>query len=455
MQATPRMNFILTHGYFLAEDPKELEIMRPYPTLGLLYISAFLKSKGKHVEITDSTFLTKSEWKAKMREQQPAAVAFYANLMTKLNNLELATWLRSEFPGILLIAGGPDVTYNKEQYLNHGFDIVVSGEGEQTMLEVYEALEAGGDLETISGISFQRKDRIQHNDSRTKIRDLSELPFPDRGAIPLEKYLTVWQKHHGKRTANISTQRGCPYTCKWCSTAVYGQSYRRNSPERVVEEILLLKEQFGVEALWFVDDVFTVSHKWIAELHALFRDNGLHIPFECITRAERLNEAVLQQLKEMGCFRIWIGAESGSQRVIERMDRRVELETVQQMMQRTRTLGMEAGTFIMVGYPGEELIDIRQTLEHIRACNPHLLTITRAYPIKGTGLFDEVEELLINRPAWAKSTDRDLRFRLPYKDRFYRFAIRYLVNGWIARRDRSPLHELKSRMAFTLMLLSR
>ena len=141
----------------------------------------------------------------------------------------------------------------------------------------------------------------------------------------------------------------------------------------------------------------------------------------------------------------------GSQRIIDRMDRRVSLETVQTTMQQTRALGMEAGTFIMVGYPGEELEDIQQTMEHIKACNPHLLTITKAYPIKGTGLYTEIEETITTNLDWQTSTDRDIRFSLPYSDKFYDYSIRYLVNGWLAHRDQSRKHRLKSRAALALM----
>lgn len=447
---------ILTHGYFLSEDPKEQVIMRPYPPLGILYISAFLKEAGKQVEIVDSTFLTTEEWKNTIREKQPGIIGFYSNLMTKLRVLELNTWIKAEFPGCITFVGGPDITYNVTNYLDAGFDYTLSGEGENTVLELADALRNNDSVEVIEGLAWKNAEgEVITNAARTKIRELNTLPFPDRASIPMESYLNVWKTHHGKRTVNISTQRGCPYTCKWCSTAVYGQSYRRNTPERVVEEILHLQQAFGVEALWFVDDVFTVSHKWIADLHAAFQRHNLKIDFECITRAERLNPTVLQQLQEMGCFRIWIGAESGSQRIIDRMDRRVELETVQQTMQLTRKMGMEAGTFIMVGYPGEDFSDILQTMEHIRSCNPHLLTITQAYPIKGTGLYNEIENDILTNHSWLTSTDRDIRFRLPYSQRFYHYAIRYLVNGWLAHRDQSIKHRMKHTLAYLAMKFTR
>lgn len=445
------MQIIGTHGYFLTEDEKEQQIMRPYPTLGLLYISAYLKKHAKNITILDSTFLCLSEWKEQVIQQQPDLLAFYTNLMTKVQIIQMVEWCKQELPSCHLVVGGPDVTYNLSNYLAAGFDFVVIGEGEQSLLELIEGLEQNRDLTSIAGLAFMQDGSLHIGSERIKIKELASLPFPDRAAIPLEKYLNTWKQFHGKRTLNISTQRGCPYTCKWCSTAVYGQSYRRNSPQKVVEEILHLQQAFEVEALWFVDDVFTVSHKWIAELHSEFKIHNLKIPFECITRAERLNTEILILLKEMGCFRIWIGAESGSQKIIDKMDRRVDLATVQQMIQETKKLGMETGTFIMVGYPDEDFDDIVSTMEHIRKCNPDLLTITKAYPIKGTELYKEVESSLISQLDWNTSTDRELKIPLPYSDLFYDYAIRYLVNGWQAKNNNSLKSKIKSRMAYLMM----
>ena len=449
------MRVVGTHGYFLEEDEKEQKIMRPYPTLGLLYISSFLKNAGKDFTVIDSTFLSKSAWKEEVLAIQPAVIAFYTNLVTKISILELVQWAKNNLPSAKIIAGGPDVTYNKLNYLTTGIDFIISGEGEQTMLELVDAIENNQPTHDIPGVSYLSNGTLVEGSERIKIKEMEDLPLPDRSSIPLENYLSTWKKHHGKRTLNISTQRGCPYTCKWCSTAVYGQSYRRNTPKRVVEEIKHLVDVYSVEALWFVDDVFTVSHKWIKELHSEFQRNDLFIPFECITRAERLNPTILHLLKEMGCFRIWIGAESGSQKIIDKMDRRVDLRTVQEMIQETQRQGMEAGTFIMVGYPDEELIDIKQTLDHIQKCNPTHLTITQAYPIKGTGLYDEMENKFINQPNWEVSTDREITFALPYSQKFYAHSIRYLVNGWLAKRDQSLKHQLKSWSSYQLMLLTK
>lgn len=449
------MKVVLTHGYFIAADEKEQKIMRPYPTLGLLYISAFLKEHQKDVELIDSTFEQIIPWQKQIISSQPDLIAFYTNLMTKVEVLRQLRYLKKQLPNTVFVVGGPDVTYNVDRYLAAGFDFIVIGEGEQTMLDLVNALEQNTPFQEVAGIAFTENEATIQTEARVKIKDLETLPFPDRSAIPFETYLETWGRHHGKRTANISTQRGCPYTCKWCSTAVYGQSYRRNDPVRVVEEIIHLQKDFGVEALWFVDDVFTVSHKWVEQLHAEFAKRQLQIPFEIISRAERLNETVLQQLKDMGCFRIWIGAESGSQKIIDRMDRRVTLETVQEMMQLTQKMGMEAGTFIMVGYPGETQEDIVATMKHIQKCNPDYLTITQAYPIKGTALYKEIETEITVQPDWNISTDRDIRFALPYSEKYYKQAIRYLVNGWQGHKFGGLKHKVKSKAAFQLMKVTK
>lgn len=424
---------ILTHGYFLNEDAKEQQIMKPYPPLGLLYLSGWLKQHQQEVIVLDTTFSSKEIWKEKLLQIKPKMLAFYINLMTKLNVLELVEWVRSQetLAHTRIVAGGPDVTYNVENYLTCGIDFIISGEGEQTILELTQAIfNNETDFSYIKGLSYFKGGTLIQTAEREKINDMSLLPIPDRASIDLEPYLKVWQTQHGKRTTNISTQRGCPYTCKWCSTAVYGQSYRRRPPALVAEEIEILIREYKVDALWFVDDVFTVSHKWLRELGSEFKARGIRIPFECITRAERLNEDILELLKEMGCFRIWIGAESGSQRILDAMDRKVDVQVVQKMIVKARESGIEAGTFIMLGYPGETLDDIRETARHLMAATPDLVTITKAYPIKGTSLYEEVEDTIVSEKEWKHSTDRDLDFPRNYSDRFYNYAIPYVMNSW-------------------------
>ena len=436
---------VLTHGYFLTEDPKEQAIMKPYPPLGILYISAYLAQHGVENEVFDTTFSNKSLLYAYLLEHRPPFLALYVNLMTKLNVLEIIRWVRAQavFDRTQIVLGGPDVTHNVDDYLTAGTDVVVLGEGEQTMLELVmgaaptaesrESLSAfsTGHLHrmSIAGIAFRLSDSTTHRTApREKIRDLDTLPFPNRLKINLQNYLDAWKQVHGHSAISISTQRGCPYTCKWCSTAVYGQSYRRRSPEHVVDEIIWLQKNYAFDLIWFVDDVFTISHKWLQGFCEALESRSVQVRFECITRADRMNTAVIEMLRQAGCFRVWIGAESGSQRIIDAMDRRVEVEQVQEMIQSAQKSGIQAGTFIMLGYPGETEVDIRATVAHLKASNPDLFTITVAYPIKGTGLYNEVEAQQTLELPWASSTDRDREFQRTYPRRYYDYAVRWTVN---------------------------
>ncbi|MEI6412239.1 MAG: radical SAM protein [Bacteroidota bacterium] len=428
------MQVLLSHGYFLREDPKEQEIMKPYPPLGILYLSAWLERHGIEHGVFDTTFSDKTTLENYLLEHRPAIVALYVNLMTKLNILAIIRFIRIQ-PALhktLIVLGGPDVTHNTEGYLAAGADLIVIGEGEQTMLEIAQQYAPGKttDFSNISGLAYFASDGGVHKTAaRQKLKELDELPVPNRQRIDLQQYLDVWKQAHGHSAVSVSTQRGCPYTCRWCSTAVYGQSYRRRSPQAVADEIEDLQRHYDFDLIWFVDDVFTVSHKWLAEFREVLFARQIQISFECITRADRLTDEVLAVLKDCGCFRVWIGAESGSQRIIDAMDRRVDVHQVREMIKSARRTGIQAGTFIMLGYPGETEADIFETVEHLKDSDPDLFTITVAYPIKGTGLYEEVESTATAALPWAERTDRDLDFKRSYPRRYYDFAVRWTVNS--------------------------
>ncbi|MEZ4848829.1 MAG: radical SAM protein [Bacteroidia bacterium] len=423
------MKILLTHGYFLLEDPKEREIMRPYPPLGILFVSAFLEENGYDNTIFDTTFSSTEAQRAYLCEHRPDCLMIYVNLMTRVNVLRLISFVKNE-PSLShtkIILGGPEVRYNAEDLLDHGADFLVIGEGELTALELIEWLAGKSELNLaqIQGLGYvnEKGEKIT-TEERTKVKSIDELPFPNRKKIDLRAYMETWRTHHGQSTLSVSTMRGCPYTCKWCSRGVYGLSYRRRSPEKVVDEMLFLKETYQPDSLWFVDDVFTVSHKWLEKFVEEVKRRDAGIPFECITRADRMNEEVIDMLKEAGCFRVWIGAESGSQKIIDLMDRRVDVNQVRDMIKLSRQKGIQAGTFIMLGYPGETEEDIEETIHHLKVSNPDYFTITVAYPIKGTDLYQEVESIQLNQLNWADSSDRDIDFQRSYPRKYYHWAVR-------------------------------
>jgi len=416
--------------------------MRPYPPLGILYISGYLEDQGIQNEVYDTTFSSKKAFRTYLLTYRPRLIGIYVNLMTKLNVLETIRFVKEHLTETTIILGGPEVRYSAENFLRYGADYIVIGEGEETMTELVNSLilvpadiddDSPGQADStsrksIAGIAFLDNDNFVQNPERQKIKDLNDLSIPNRKKINLRQYLDAWKTFHGKNALSVSTMRGCPYTCKWCSRAVYGLSYRRRNPDKVVEELVQIKKEYNPDSLWFVDDVFTISHKWLTSLRDELRKHNLLIPYECITRADRLNEEVILMLKETGCFRVWIGAESGSQKVIDLMDRRVDVNQVREMIQLTRKHGIEAGTFIMLGYPGETEEDIEETIRHLKKSNPDYFTITVAYPIKGTELYQEIEAVQTTNLDWSTSTDRQVDFKRTYSRKYYDYAVKRVIN---------------------------
>ncbi len=463
------LKILLTHGYFLDEDEKEKEIMRPYPPLGILYISAYLEKNGFDNSIHDSTFSTFEKLCAQLISDKPDLVGIYTNLMTKITVLRIAAFIKSK-PELLhtkIVLGGPEVRNHVDNFLTYGADIIALGEGEETMLEIvqhFASNQKNDALYSVKGVAFKNEGgQIKHTENRALLRNIDDLSFPNRKKINLQLYFDAWKSKHGQSALSISTMRGCPYTCKWCSRAVYGQSYRRRSAKLVVDEMENIQQNYAVDTLWFVDDVFTVSHKWMQEFRDEVVKRAIRMPFECITRADRLNDETLALLKESGCFRVWIGAESGSQKIIDAMDRRVSVEQVREMIQLAKKHHIQSGTFIMLGYPGETEADIEETIHHLKVSDPDLYTITVAYPIKGTPLYAEVEERFVKQLDWDKSTDRDIDFKRTYRRKYYDFALRRLYNevayhkGVLNKAASSKLakHKLKSIAAKGGMLWHR
>jgi anaerobic magnesium-protoporphyrin IX monomethyl ester cyclase len=432
------MKILLTHGYFLEEDAKERQIMKPYPPLGLLYVSAFLEAGGFPNEVFDSTFASFAQLTSHLEEMQPDLIGVYVNLMTRPNVLRLIRHIR-QHPHLreaYIVLGGPEVRHHRDRLLQAGADAIVLGEGEETTLELARRLQRSGARAMRQGAAaglagaavVDAAGAVTEGAARPLRKDLDSLPLPARDKIDLDRYFVAWKSRHGESAVSVSTMRGCPYTCRWCSRAVYGQSYRRRSPAAVADELEALQRKYTFDTVWFVDDVFTVSHRWLKAFRDEVLRRRLVIRYECITRSDRLDAVSLQWLKESGCFRVWIGAESGSQNVIDAMDRRVDVQQVRDMIRAAREQGLQAGTFIMLGYPGETEHDIEATIRHLVESDPDLYTITVAYPIRGTPLFEEVEGRLLQQLPWETATDRDLDFRRTYPRRYYDYALRRLYN---------------------------
>jgi anaerobic magnesium-protoporphyrin IX monomethyl ester cyclase len=432
-------DILLTHGYFLAEDEKERQIMKPYPPLGVLYLSAYLKRAGFSAEVFDSTFGEREQLVQRMRAAPGGVIGIYSNLMTRRSVLQIVRAAKAAAWTVIL--GGPESANYVHEYLDAGADVIVVGEGELTLAELITELARLGAhrLHGVAGIAFRDETgAVVRTRDRVKIADLDSLPWPDREAIDHSLYLQAWKTRHGASSINLITARGCPYRCNWCSHAVYGHSHRRRSPANVAEEMRWIVDRYAPDQVWYADDVFTISHPWMQSYLTELRKRGIHRPFETITRADRLqSDNAAAMLRELGCYRIWIGSESGSQKILDAMERGVSVEQVRRACRLAQAHGIQVGMFLMWGYEGEELEDIEATVEHVKASNPDVFFTTVSYPIKGTGYFDKVRDRVHMPVAWAEASDRDYVVAGRHGRGYYQLADQWLRNEVEAFRLRS------------------
>jgi radical SAM superfamily enzyme YgiQ (UPF0313 family) len=290
---------------------------------------------------------------------------------------------------------------------------------------------------------------IVRTPAAAQIPDLDSLPWPDRERIDMRRYLAAWRERHGLGSVSLITARGCPYSCRWCSHSTYGKTHRRRSPSAVADEAEWILNQYGPEMLWYADDVFTIHHGWTLQYAAELKRRGIRVPFECITRADRLNPKMADALAEMNCFRVWIGSESGSQRVLDAMERGVRVEQVQEAVALTRTRGIQAGMFLMWGYEGEQIEDIEATVDHVKKCRPDVFLTTVSYPIKGTGYYKDVQDKLVHIGEWSESTDRDWQVRGRHSRRYFQFADELLRTSMEAAPDSARISAARNGLRAT------
>jgi anaerobic magnesium-protoporphyrin IX monomethyl ester cyclase len=432
-------DILLTHGYFLFEDEKEAKVMKPYPTLGLLYISAYLRRAGFAVEVFDSTFSSRENLFERLKNGPKSVLGIYTNLTTRSAILEITTRARAH--GWIVVLGGPEAANYPQEYIERGAHVVVSGEGELTLAELLPELAKKGPhrLHDVLGTTFQDESgSVITNPPRPQIENLDNLPWPDRGQIDQARYVDVWRTHHGRGSVNLITARGCPYKCNWCSHAVFGFSHRRRSYMDCANELEHIRDSYHPDQVWYADDVFTIHHGWLRDYAAELKRRNLHLPFETISRADRMmDENVIRTLAEMGCYRIWIGSESGSQRILDAMQRGVKVEQVEWVSKMAKRLGIEVGMFLMWGYDGETIEDMQATIDLVKKCDPEQFLTTVSYPIMNTGYFRRIADRVILNKSWDDSTDRDYAIRNRHSRTYYQHADRWLRKEVAAHRASS------------------
>jgi radical SAM superfamily enzyme YgiQ (UPF0313 family) len=418
-------------SYYLRFDPKLWEAMQPYPPLGSLYAASYVREQGYEVALFDA-MLAESEaaWMAALDKHQPEYAVLYEDSFNYLSKMCLLRMRQAAFTmveaakarGCIVIVSGSDATDHAEKYFQHGVDFILIGEGELTLGELLDCLSAKTDrpLESILGLAWPHDGQIQRTAERPFVKDLDKFPFPAWDLVDIPSYQNIWYERHGYYSMNMVTTRGCPYRCNWCAKPIYGRRYNSRSPENVVAELKWLKDNFKPDHIWFADDIFGLKPGWIEKFSQLAVEQDAVIPFKCLQRVDLVTEEVAEALRRASCKTVWVGAESGSQKVLDAMDKDTHLEDIYTATERLHRVGIQICFFLQFGYPGEGWEEIQQTLKMVRECQPDDIGISVSYPLPGTKFYENVKLQLGEKTNWLDSDDLEMLYRGPFVTDFYR-----------------------------------
>lgn len=430
------LDLLLTHAYFLAQDPHEQELMRPFPPLGIQYLVAWIRrAEVASVDWWDTTFAPGPEvFPEVLARHDPRVVGFYGHTVTR--PVAAGMIARCVAEGRRVIAGGPDPVQYLDEWFAMGVEVVVIGEGERTLQALMEHLRANAwawdltTLATIDGIAFLRDGAVVRTAPRALIRPIDQLPWPERRREDLDAYFQAWRARHGETAMSVSTSRGCPFHCSWCSKQVYGDTFRRRAVDDVIDEILAIRAEFAPDQIWFVDDMFTLNRTWVDRFCRRMVERGAVTPFYLIGRAETLDAELVANLRRAGCIRVFLSAESGADHVLEAMEKGTTVAEIVRAADLLHAGGIEIGVFVMLGYPGEEKRDILATRDLLRRVRPDVTLLSVAHPMKGTRFYDQVAGRITGVQGGR------LTFAMRYSPRLYDAAQRMI---WADGRLRDKL----------------
>jgi anaerobic magnesium-protoporphyrin IX monomethyl ester cyclase len=406
--------------------------MKPYPPLATIQAAAILRSHGFVVDLYDTTFVeSHDEFNKILKDTKPDALVVYEDYfnfiikmcLSQMSQVTQAMCRRAQDEGIITIVANPDTTYNPLKYLENGADYVIIGEPDITILEICNALASGkSPLQSkVKGIAGILPDNNVHvTESRTVFHNVEMLPMPAWDLINVEPYRRAWLENHGFFSLNISSSKGCPFSCSWCAKPIWGNNYIQRPASHIVEEVRWLVEHYKPDHLWFVDDLFGFDEEWIKAFSDSVKEYSISIKYTIQTRADLLKPVMLSLLKQSGCNEVWIGAESGSQRILDRMNKMLTVGAIKSAVKNLKAAGIRVGLFIQFGYLGETMDDIQDTVDLIRETFPDDVGISVTYPLPGTDLYRFVQNDLGNKTHWNNSDDISMLFNGSYSTNFYR-----------------------------------
>ncbi len=451
---------LLGQSYYLRFDPKLWDAMQPYPPLGTLYAASYLRSRGYQVALFDAMLAESEEdWLVALKRTRPEIAILFEDNFNYLSKMCLLRMRQAAFTmlqmakaqGCLTIVCGADATDHAEEYLRQGADFVLLGEGERTLEEVLQHLSDPDKIEIdkILGLAYRNPaspDDLLRNPRRQDIKDLDSLPFPAWDLVDVARYRRLWQEKHRYFSMNMVTTRGCPYHCNWCAKPIWGQRYNVRSPENVVAEMAWLEESYQPDHIWFADDIIGLKPGWLSEFADQLAARGLRIPFKCLSRVDLLlREGEVDALQRAGADIVWVGAESGAQKILTAMEKGTRVEQIYEARKRLKDAGVRAGFFLQFGYPGETREDIEATLQMVRDLMPDDIGMSVSYPLPGTPFYERVEHQLGTQRNWYDSSDMAMMYQGPYQTEFYRQLHTVLHKEYRLRKNAQSLNAVIGR----------
>ena len=427
------IDVLLTHSYHLFHDRKQVRKMQPYPPLGTLYAAAVLRERGFSVSLFDSMLeAPEQNFHEVLARTQPRVVAIYEDNFNFLSKMCLGRMRQVAFGmidasracGAKVVVNGSDASDRCSEYIDRGADFVLLGEAEWTLLELVEALTGrrSVDPHEIRGIAYADPSgsSIVRTPARPLMRSLDLLPFPARDLANIDQYRQAWTRAHGFFSLNLVASRGCPYKCNWCAKPIYGNSFNVRSAESVAGEMLELRDRFGADYLWFADDLFGIQKQWILELADHVEHRRAAVPFKMQSRVDLMHRDTIDALRRAGCAEVWMGVESGSQKILDAMEKGTHVSQIEAASEGLKSRGIRACFFLQFGYPGETWEDIEKTIQLVRRTCPDDIGVSVSYPLPGTAFHERVSRQLGAKTNWDDSEDLSMMFKGAYQSEFYR-----------------------------------
>ncbi len=449
---------LISNSYFYRLDRKQWKFKQPYPPLASLQAAAVVRKAGYITDFTDvSLFYSPAEIERSLRHENPEYFVIYDDGFNYLTKMCLTVMREAAFQmtslakdhGCIVIINSSDSTDHCDKYFLQGVDYVIRGEGEETLIELLECLDLKGDVSAIPGLAYLKEGKCVTTQPRPILRHLDTLPMPAWDMVDLEPYQSIWKKNYGYFSLNLATTRGCPYKCNWCAKPIYGNRYNSRSPEHVVSEIEWLTSNHKPDHFWMCDDIFGLKPDWIKQFKNIIDSKKLVFRYKIQSRVDLLLETdTIHSLAQSGCEMVWVGAESGSQKILDAMDKGIRVDQIRGATRLLKEQGIKVGFFLQFGYPGETQKEIESTIRLVLEEMPDEIGISVSYPLPGTKFHDLVKAQLGDKQNWTDSDDMAMMYESVFPRAYYKILQRYVHSRYRIQRGLNRMRDLAKRPVF-------